>query len=517
MKTCTVRAHAGQTILEALRGDHHAIDAPCGGRTRCIRCMVQVSDDSTQSPIVEPPSSEEGALVGQTRLADGWRLACRARLVTSGDISLKLPDGRLEIPDFPVRARKWSNAAQRTDGQFVIAIDIGTTTVAAILVDRTRGEPVGRVAEANLQRSWGADVIARIEHAISERASAQSMQSLIQAQLERMILVLCADHGLADAPPVFVCGNTAMLHLLEGEDVSGLARMPFRPVFLDSRITRLGKRQIPARLCASLSAFVGSDITAGLFACGLDGEVSAPRFLIDIGTNGEMALVLPGRILVTATAAGPAFEGENIACGSTAIAGAIDHVWVEDEAGGDGAIRFSSLDSENARPASICGSGLLDLIACLRQLEIIDEGGAFDTKEARFSFGEGLPYLTQGDVRQFQLAKGAIAAGIELLCKRAGVAFDEVETIYLAGGFGSTLAPDSALTVGLLPAAFTDRIEVAGNTALNGTVSLGVDPALFDAVDHIRQRVEVVDLAADPGFGDVFAANMLFPENDGDA
>ena len=121
MKTCTVRAHAGQTILEALRGDHHAIDAPCGGRTRCIRCMVQVSDDSTQSPIVEPPSSEEGALVGQTRLADGWRLACRARLVTSGDISLKVPDGRLEIPDFPVRARKWSNAAQRTDGQFVIA------------------------------------------------------------------------------------------------------------------------------------------------------------------------------------------------------------------------------------------------------------------------------------------------------------------------------------------------------------------------------------------------------------
>ncbi len=512
MKTCTVRAHAGQTILEALRGDHHAIDAPCGGRTRCIRCMVQVSDDSTQSPIVEPPSSEEGALVGQTRLADGWRLACRARLVTSGDISLKLPDGRLEIPDFPVRARKWSNAAQQTDGQFVIAIDIGTTTVAAILVDRTRGEPVGRVAEANLQRSWGADVIARIEHAISKRASAQSMQSLIQTQLERMILVLCADHGLADAPPVFVCGNTAMLHLLEGEDVSGLARMPFRPVFLDSRITRLGQRRIPARLCASLSAFVGSDITAGLFACGLDGEVNTPRFLIDIGTNGEMALVLPGRILVTATAAGPAFEGENIACGSSAIPGAIDHVWIE-----DGAIRFSSLDSENTRSASICGSGLLDLIASLRQLEVIDEGGAFDGSEACFAFGEGLPYLTQGDVRQFQLAKGAIAAGIELLCRRAGVAFKEVGTIYLAGGFGSTLAPDSALAVGLLPAAFTDRIEVAGNTALNGTVSLGVDPALFDAVDRIRERVEVVDLAAEPGFGDVFAANMLFPESDGDA
>lgn len=509
MKTCTVRAHAGQTILEALRGEHQAIDAPCGGRTRCIRCMVQIADDTAQSPIFEPPSSEEAALIGHTRLADRWRLACRARLVTTADISLKLPDGRLEIPDFPVRARKWANAARQGAEPFVIAIDIGTTTVAALLIERTSGEPVGRVAEPNLQRSWGADVIARIENAVRERASTKSMQELIQTQLERMILALCAGHGLADAPPVFVCGNTAMLHLLEGEDVVGLAKMPFQPVFLDSRITRIGLRRIPARLCAGLSAFVGSDITAGLFACGLDGEVAAPQLLIDIGTNGEMALVLPGRILVTATAAGPAFEGENIVCGSAAITGAIDHVWIEDDA-----IRCSSLDSENVAPTSICGSGLLDLIACLRQLEIIDEGGAFNTAETRFSFGEHLPYLTQADVRQFQLAKGAIAAGIELLCRRAGVAYADVETIYLAGGFGSTLSPDSALAVGLLPSTFAGRIEVAGNTALNGAVSLGIDPALFDAIERIRARVEVVDLAAEPGFGDVFAENMLFSESE---
>ena len=224
-----------------------------------------------------------------------------------------------------------------------------------------------------------------------------------------------------------------------------------------------------------------------------------------------MALVTPDRIYVTATAAGPAFEGEMISSGSPAVEGAIDHVWLGD----DGTIHYSTIGNaeEHGAATGICGSGLLDLLACLRRKEIVDECGGFaDDDNKVFSFGGGLPSLNQADVRNLQLAKGAIAAGVDILCRKAGVRYEEIERLYLAGGFGSTLLPESALDIGLLASALAGKIEVAGNSALDGTILLAAHPELAASVAALRERITVVELAAEPGFQDAFADAMLFPE-----
>ncbi len=534
MKLCQISGQAGQTLLEALRIEHQHIDAPCGGKTRCVRCMVRLSAETTADDAIEAPSVIEQELVGRKRLADGWRLACKARFTEDSTFAVTIPNARLDIPDFPVSKAQQarmnakahggtSNAATSDSSSLsadsasslsecVIAVDIGTTTVVAVLAERSSGDVIARVAEANRQRSWGSDVVARIESAVSSPAALASMKDLIHTQIEGMLIALKQQTGMDELPPVYLCGNTTMLHLLEGEDLRGLASMPFKPAFLESRVTTIGASRIPGHLIGGISAFVGADIMAGLFACGFDKPVSAPRLLVDIGTNGEMALALPDQIFVTATAAGPAFEGELISSGSPATVGAIDHVWLD-----EGTIHFSTIGNpdEQGQATGLCGSGLLDLMSCLRRLEIIDDSGAFTTDSPRYSFGEGQPSLTQADVRNLQLAKGAIAAGIEILCQRAGVAFTDIETLYLAGGFGSTLLPSSALDIGLLPGAVAGRIETAGNTALTGTLLLAAQPEAFAHMDSLLQRITVVELAREPGFQDAFMDAMMFPEFDG--
>ena len=538
MKLCHVSGQAGQTLLEALRVEQQHIDAPCGGKTRCVRCMVRLEETGNSDeaagqsasdqqspaspgcdPALEIPSGAERELVGSKRLNDGWRLACRAHFTRDAVVAVTVPDAKLEIPDFPIRKSRrqvelsGGSTTVSSAGDLVIAVDIGTTTVVAVLADQRSGDVLGRIAEPNRQRSWGADVVSRIEAAIGSPAALASMHDLIHSQIESMLLALRAQAGLnespLDVPPVFLCGNTTMLHLLEGENLRGLAAMPFAPAFLDSRPTTIGASRIPGYLVGGISAFVGADIMAGLFACGFDQPISAPRLLVDIGTNGEMALALPDRIYVTATAAGPAFEGELISSGSPATEGAIDHVWLD-----EGAIHFSTIGSavEEGHASGICGSGLLDLLACLRRLEIVDECGAFNCEPPLFSFGEGQAALTQVDVRNLQLAKGAIAAGIEILCQRAGIAFGDIETLYLAGGFGSTLLPASALDIGLLPGALAGRVEVAGNSALSGTLLLAAQPEAFTRMQALCERITVVELAREAGFQDAFMDAMLFPE-----
>jgi len=514
MEICQVSGLAGQSLLDALRLGNLHIDAPCGGKSRCVRCMVRLSGENIVP--LDAPGALEQELVGRKRLTEGWRLACRARFTQDSTTAVVVPNARLDIPDFPTRTARSGVAihdgAATALSDLIVAVDIGTTTVVAVLAERHSGDVIARVAEVNQQRSWGSDVIARIESAISSPVAQASMHDLIHRQLESMLRALQHQAGLDELPLVYLCGNTTMLHLLEGADLRGLATMPFTPAFLDSRRTTIGASRIPAQLIGGISAFVGADIMAGLFACGFDTPVSVPRLLVDIGTNGEMALALPDRIFVTATAAGPAFEGELISSGSPATEGAIDHVWL-DEAGH---IHFSTIGSpvEQSQATGLCGSGLLDLMSCLRRLEIVDEYGAFTSTLPVYTFGAGQPSLTQADVRSLQLAKGAIAAGIDILCQRAGIEVSEIETLYLAGGFGSTLLPSSALDIGLLPAALNGRIETAGNTALSGTLLLAAQPEAFAGMQTLIQRITVVELARERGFQDAFADAMLFPELD---
>jgi uncharacterized 2Fe-2S/4Fe-4S cluster protein (DUF4445 family) len=302
-------------------------------------------------------------------------------------------------------------------------------------------------------------------------------------------------------------GNTTMLHLFVNADPSPLGAVPFTPVFLEARELAGSCLSLPvetAALLPSISAFVGADITAGIAATGMTAEDKV-SLLIDIGTNGEMALFHKGKLFCCSTAAGPAFEGAGISCGTGGIAGAVNRIEKR-----EGSRCISTIGG--SPPVGLCGSGLVDAMALMLDEGVIDETGAFTGDEDSFPITEGIA-LTRGDVRQFQLAKSAIISGIKILCKAAGLEPDGVEQVYIAGGLGMYISPDSAVRTGLLPACFRDRSAVCGNTSLEGAVRRLTDPGFPGLCKDIITRSVTVELAADPAFMEEFTENMLFPES----
>jgi uncharacterized 2Fe-2S/4Fe-4S cluster protein (DUF4445 family) len=289
--------------------------------------------------------------------------------------------------------------------------------------------------------------------------------------------------------------------------------MPFQPVFLESRESNLDLERggtLVCRLLPGISAFVGADIAAGILACDLQIAFNRPELLVDIGTNGEIVLASGGRLLATATAAGPAFEGATVSCGLPAVDGAVNRVSWE-----NGGFSFDTLG--DLPPRGFCGSGLLDLLASLRRAHLLDESGGLtvapDPEGNRiFELSSNPPLrLTQADVRQLQLAKGAIAAGIRLLCRYARVEPADIGRVHLAGAFGSSLSAASAAAIGLLPAEWAGRTVAAGNTALTGTLMTAVNPDALEICARTAAQVQVINLSSDPDFQDAFVDAMRFP------
>jgi uncharacterized 2Fe-2S/4Fe-4S cluster protein (DUF4445 family) len=502
----TVNGQKGQTLLEAMRAVFPQADAPCGGSGRCGRCRVLVAG-KPGAPLAEI-SAEEARLLGADRAAAGWRLACLARFTETGAVEIDREDRSFFFP----RMNSKTHPDRREDGGVCAAVDIGTTTIVCVLADAADGRILAHGAEANRQRSYGADVVSRIEHGLRSEEARAAMQRLVREQVGRIVSDLIREAGGSPPERIHICGNPTMLHLWEGASVLGLSRMPFQPDFTEARETFLdapdGSR-FPARLLPGVSAFVGADLTAGIIACGMHAPAEHAELLIDIGTNGEIVLAAGGCLLATATAAGPAFEGVAISCGMAAVAGAVSRVdWDRG--------RFSLTTIGGSAPAGFCGSGLLDLLAALRCAGRLMESGALvgagQNGERVFTVSSDPPLrITQSDIRALQLAKGAIAAGIRTLCRRAGVPLREVARVHLAGAFGSGLSPESALAVGLIPRELSGRIEAAGNTALAGTLLSARDPALMDELSKIAPEIGVLDLSREPGFQDAFIEAMRFP------
>ncbi len=415
-----------------------------------------------------------------------------------------------------------------------LGVDLGTTTVVCRLVDLATGERLGSASELNAQRSFGADVISRIE-AASAPAGLEALKSRIRTQIASMAKALAESAGAegADLVSFAIAGNTTMLHLLAGVPPDAIARSPFAPAFLSRRTenaAELGLVQhqgCAAILLPGVSAYVGADIVAGLAAIGLH-EAAGRSLFLDLGTNGEIAFGGADGILCCATAAGPAFEGAGIAKGTGGVVGAIDSVWVE-----DGAIRFGTIG--DAPAAGICGSGLIDALAAFLDCGLVDDTGrVVDAEEARALpprlsalVGEGLGdgsggpllfldrergiYISQADVRAAQLAKAAIAAGIDTLLKIAGVGSGDVDRLYLAGGFGSLLDVRSAARIGLLPPELADRVIVVGNASGAGAVAACLSRSRLEACDRARAACAYVELSSRPDFNEAYIERMMFP------
>ncbi|MFW5689500.1 MAG: ASKHA domain-containing protein, partial [Spirochaetota bacterium] len=419
----------------------------------------------------------------------------------------------------------------------VIAFDIGTTTVAGYLVDLATHTVLASRSAPNDQEAYGADVISRI--ASFERGA--PLGRAIGDQLGRMTRQLAADAGVREDAVTggSIVGNTTMIHLVLGLDPGAISRAPFVPVVLESLTLRAREVGLPihprsrVRIPPGVSAYVGPDIVADLLATGMH-DAEGISLLVDIGTNGEMVCGGRDGLVACSTAAGPAFEGATIRHGSGGISGAINHVRRE-----DGRIVVETIG--NAPAVSICGTGLMDAVAMLLDDGVVDETGRVSLEHAEPAIREryvslmtkvdGEPalvlssapgsagsepqarpiVLTQSDIRQVQLAKGAIAAGVRVLLEELGARAEDLQAVYLAGGFGTYVRPSAAVRVGLLPGIDADRVTAVGNAAGAGAARLLVDETSVQEAERVVERCRYLELSGSPSFQMYYMDEMLFP------
>ncbi|WP_298438874.1 ASKHA domain-containing protein [Geobacter sp.] len=419
----------------------------------------------------------------------------------------------------------------RSSDPLAIAVDLGTTTLAASLVSLAAGERLASAGSLNPQREFGADVVSRLDAACRSEEAARRMAELARTELHRLAEELLARSG---APReslriIAVAGNPAMEHLLLGLPVRSLAFPPYRPLFSAGR--HLPARELGWDLPAEAylfplpGGFVGGDTVAFLHGV-IDPRSPSPepRLYLDLGTNGEIALAAGNRLLATSAAAGPAFEGGNLACGMAALPGAISRVSLEGE-------RLAVTTVGGRPPVGICGSGVLGAISLLRERGVIDATGRLLSPEEipsnlgnRVTEVAGAPafilhrdaartvWLGQEDIRQVQLAKGAIRAGMEVLFQRAGIGADEVNSVILTGSFGAVLDPRSLKNVGI----FTEKMVQTSLFVREGALH-GVEKALLAAegvvaAERLAGAIRVVPLSGTPAFEKHFLNNINFPE-----
>ena len=510
--TQRVEVAAGVTVLEGLRqGGFQHVEAPCGGSGRCGRCLAEVTG------AVSPVSDREHALLAP---GEGRRLVCLT--LVEGDCAVVLPEGGEQT------AVEGAGSRFRPDGTETglgAAVDIGTTTVVLYLYDRKTGERLAVASGGNAQRSFGADVISRIQYTLEHEDGLTVLRDAIREQLRTLLAQSCGQAGRRtdEVTALTVAGNTVMEHLLTGLSPAGIAVAPFTPASLFGETVTAdewGLGTAPGArlyLMPCVSGYVGGDITAGLMAVGA-AESERPVLFVDVGTNGEMALGDRGGLTCCSTAAGPAFEGASVSCGMAAASGAIDKVWLE-----EGDIRCSVIGG--GEPRGVCGSGLVDALAVLLRLEIVDETGRLlpadeapeefadrlegEGSETRFRLA-GDVWISAGDVRKLQLAKAAVAAGIQTLMEQKHVKEDDLSAFYLAGGFGSYLRPESAAAIGLFPAALLPKLKVVGNSAGAGASAALLSGEARAALERVTQRCAYLELSGRADFSDAYLENMMF-------
>lgn len=498
---------AGIRLSEYLTQNGYPINAPCGGRGTCGKCKVKVLEGNFAS--LERP----GEILATD--ADGYVLACRA-VCTSAEALIELPhtsgDGWTEVQAVHTLTRTGLNG-------YGIALDIGTTTLAAVLIDRSQSRQLSATSRLNPQKAYGADVISRIN--ACKEGKLQALQSCVLDAVKEMIAELTAPHPTCIPDSMTVAGNTTMLHIFAGVSPVGMGAYPFTPEFTDARIIEgksLGLSIEKIILLPSISAFVGSDVVAGLYSFEYYLQ-NKPVLFVDVGTNGEMVLYTGaergGRFLSASTAAGPAFEGANISCGVGGISGAVSGV-----SGDEYNTKFTTIN--DAPAIGICGCGLIDLIAHLLERGDLDETGYLEDDPYRLSgdhqvstgsvFTETSVYLTGKDVREFQLAKSAIRAGIEALLDAAEIDADDLQYICFAGGIGNRLSAWSTVRVGLLPDVLRRKITPLGNSALRGAILCLVEPNALEKMTELAGKCESFELADSSVFMEQFIEQMMFPE-----
>ena len=505
-RICDTVVNPGDTLLKAMRDAGVYIDAPCGGEGRCGKCLVRIA-----------PTGEEV-------------LACRTCMGEDIDIDV---GGHGEISIGAVLQHP-SGAEKDCPAVYGVAFDIGTTTVVAHLVNLNTGTRIATTSGINDQGAYGADVITRIKYCAENGHDA--LTSLTRKQLASLIRQACLASGTSwqDIKHISIAANTTMQHIAAGLSPVGMGAAPFTPASLFGM-------EIPAWdglpaaddasifFAPAIASYVGGDITAGILASGL-GETEGPSIYLDIGTNGEIALKHNGKYYCCATAAGPAFEGAEITMGMAAVSGAIANVkW-------EGGLKLATIG--NGAPRGICGSGLIDAFAVLLETGAVDETGRMLTADdishpiakhmrvsdtgdvwdsgrteslrcPAFWLTESI-FISASDIRKLQLAKAAIAAGVQTLLHYVGITEGQLSTLMLAGGFGSNLDKHSAARVGLIPKCALEATQAIGNAAGEGAVLALLSKTSRSKLADICAHCEHIELSTSKIFNEQFIEQMTF-------
>jgi len=547
---------SGGTLMQAMLSVGIALDAPCGGRGSCGKCLVDIrrpggaweqvracrTEVCCDLEVRTPEAGALRVLTGSSGDEVAWKpwaealflqLPARELGKNTSDwdrltAALASSTGRegwqpeLRLISKLGRLDRENNGALWavvSEGRVLdicaeepqvcmAAFDLGTTSIAGYLI--RGGRAIAELGAGNPQARFGADVISRADHALAHGAA--ELASCARTAVDELLGRLCAQAN-ADRSSVYaiaLAGNSCMHHLFLNIAPESLVRVPFSPAIRQGLRLNVGEYGVSANENAELlllpviAGFVGADTVACLLSGDWE-EREECTLLVDVGTNGELVLGNKDRMIACSTAAGPAFEGAKIESGMRCAEGAIDRVWLE-----DGELRWHVCGDVPAK--GVCGSGLVDLAAALLETGDIDEGGRMEA--GSYAVGDTGVVLTQKDVRELQLAKAAIAAGIRLLARRLGIELPDIRQVHIAGAFGSALNPDSACKIGLIPGELRQKMRPVGNAAGDGARRVLMNRDCWDAARRLAEKAEFLELATLPDFQDEFVDALEFPEVD---
>ncbi len=531
----------GENLLESLRQHGIDVNAACGGKGTCGKCKVHVELFSRGTENSLQIAETEKRSLTPEEIRSGIRLACQVLVTQNMRVTVKTVESEVQIltdgflPDYP-------KDDIGNPGEYGVATDIGTTTIACCLVNLATGEICRRGSGANPQIRYGMDVLTRISYEQTHPDNGVLLlQEAVVSGINDIIRQMCREEGIDNESVIriSVSANCTMMHMLLGVNAESIGRAPFVPTFTESRKLRasdLGLTPSHALVYClpSVSSYIGADIVSGIYVCNLRNRTGNVLF-IDIGTNGELVLSRDGAMNSCSCAAGPALEGMNISCGMRGESGAVQRVFIRPNG-----VKLDVIG--NTEPRGVCGSGILSALKELLRIGVVRRSGAFLRKE-RIPEGdyranlvkvdeEGRRYVllysgvnehsfdpkqteitvTQQDVRQLQLAKGAILSGFRALLRNAGLEAEELDEILVAGQFGSHLCEEDLTGTGILPACVQDRIRYVGNTSLTGAVTSLLSKKARADMEELADVIQYTELGATKDYQYLLAECMEFPE-----
>ena len=496
----------GENLLHVLVSHHIFIENPCNGKGNCKKCKVRIRKEG----------KEKEVLSCLTKVEEDMEI----RLIGKEKKNRILEDGML--PEFEKDLQEGYGAA----------IDLGTTTIVCSLIQLSRGKEIASVSRINAQKRFGTDVLTRITYEYENKEEGtQSIRNVTIDCLNEMLEEVCkkAKVSTEELQEIDVAANCTMMHMFLGIDARSMGKSPYKPQFtgakrmLASKAGLIGSENTVLYCLPHVSAFIGADIVAGICVCGLKKRKETTLFL-DIGTNGEMVLFTKGNMYACSCAAGPALEGMNISSGMRAQDGAIEKIYITEKG-----IQIETIGKCQAE--GICGSGILSITKELLRSGMLKRSGVFikkdslDQNDYRYDLlrenGKKREFIlqkcpeilvTQKDIRQVQLAKGALLSGFTILLRKAGIKIQDLEQILIAGQFGSHLSKELLIGTGILPKEAKQKILYIGNTSKTGAMMALLSQKVKQEMEEIVQDIHYVELAETEQYERIFAESLIFPD-----